>query len=565
MTKSQMFGIEVNFLVGRYVATFHNDRQQSEWPPHPARLFSALVAVWADADHPDPSERQALEWLEAQGHPSISASIAIPRTVVSHFVPVNDTAILGRAWQNHKADEVESLAKQYRQELATSGGEPTKKVTRIRAKISKERDVDAQVTQVRNTPPDSAKQMLPEYRSKQERFFPSVTPEETRVTYAWPSLPPDGIGDALDHLLSRLTRLGHSSSLVSCRALTSSIIPTYVPDGSGLESLRSIRRGQLAALEHQFAVHRESRPRSLPYTDVRYQAAPKISRDQKPGKSQAADHWLIFEIDHGARVLPATRTVQLAKTMRSAILHYAKDPVPEGISGHDPAGGSTANPHVALLSLPYVGFEHADGRLLGMAVSIPGALPEDSYRALLRAIGTWESKSHARTLRLTFGSQGVVQLFRQQGPAALVSLRPSVWQKPSLRWVSATPIALPRHPGRLRGGTASARAKAWSLAEAAVVAACRHVGLPQPSDVQVSLTPFITGGRDAGDFPPFLQNGQNGKPIRRQLVHASLTFETAISGPMLLGTGRFLGLGLMRPVSAPTAAQSNSYEDDTDE
>ena len=85
MSTTEKFGIEVNFLTGRYVATFHNDRRQPEWPPHPARLFSALVATWADADEPDRSEREALEWLEAQGHPAIAASCAVPRKVVSHF------------------------------------------------------------------------------------------------------------------------------------------------------------------------------------------------------------------------------------------------------------------------------------------------------------------------------------------------------------------------------------------------------------------------------------------------------------------------------------------------
>ena len=94
MSTVERFGIEVNFLTGRYVATCHNERQRCEWPPHPARLFSALVATWAE-DEQDPAEREALEWLESQGPPAISASGATPRTVVSHFVPVNDTSVVG--------------------------------------------------------------------------------------------------------------------------------------------------------------------------------------------------------------------------------------------------------------------------------------------------------------------------------------------------------------------------------------------------------------------------------------------------------------------------------------
>ena len=40
-----MFAIRVECLTGRYVATAYDDRSRAEWPPHPARLFSALVAT----------------------------------------------------------------------------------------------------------------------------------------------------------------------------------------------------------------------------------------------------------------------------------------------------------------------------------------------------------------------------------------------------------------------------------------------------------------------------------------------------------------------------------------
>ena len=40
-----MLTLEVEFLLGRYAAADFRDREQPEWPPHPARLFSALVAA----------------------------------------------------------------------------------------------------------------------------------------------------------------------------------------------------------------------------------------------------------------------------------------------------------------------------------------------------------------------------------------------------------------------------------------------------------------------------------------------------------------------------------------
>ena len=90
-----MLAIEVSFLTGRYVATAYNTRTEGEWPPHPARLFSALVAThFADGSSAAEStgERDALEWLEGQGAPDIAASQASRRDVATVFVPVNDVA-----------------------------------------------------------------------------------------------------------------------------------------------------------------------------------------------------------------------------------------------------------------------------------------------------------------------------------------------------------------------------------------------------------------------------------------------------------------------------------------
>lgn len=587
MSTTEKFGIEVNFLTSRYVATFHNDRRQPEWPPHPSRLFSALVAAWADADEPDRSEREALEWLEAQGHPAIAASHAVPRKVVSHFVPVNDASVVSRALQERKANKIDRLTDQLHQELIASRGEFTKKVDQLQKKRAKERDVKDQVSRAGTTNPSSAMQMLPDHRGKQERFFPSVTPDEPRVTYLWDGPSPDGVSEVLDQLLCRVTRLGHSSSLVSCRVAPESSDATLVPGGDVGESLRSVRSGQLAELERQFERHRESMPRSLPYTDARYRAVAETSHTERRQEPDTAGDWIVFELAHGSRAFPAMRAVELAKAMRSAVLHYAEDPLPEELSGHRPEGTPTAAPHVAFLPLPYTGFERADGRLLGIAVSVPKALREVARRALFRAIGTWEStvapqslkpvpgggvRPSARSwesavapqpLKLTLGSRGVIQLSRLRGPATLASLRPEAWRRRSRRWVSATPIALPRHPGRLRGGTGTARARAWALAESAVVTACMHVGLPVPSAVQVSLSPFLVGARAATRFPTFSQSGRDGKLVRRQLVHASLTFEHPVAGPLMLGTGRFLGLGLMRPMQM--AESGAPHEADTDE
>ena len=502
-----VFAIEVNFLTGRYVATTHHDRGQAEWPPHPARLFSALVATWADADSPDQVERSALEWLEGQGPPSIAAPDAEQRTVVTHFVPVNDARISSRSSHDKAVD------------IMPPGW--------LSTFVRKNKTWEAYV------------------RTGQARQYPSVTPTEPRVTYMWQSGPTADLVRAVDGLCARLTRLGHSSSLVACRVVGNGQTPNYVP-GEGGTVLRSVGPGQLDALEREYARHRGSKPRILPFTPVRYRLPAPDATEGESYRPDTAGDWLVFAFRRGSKGYPSTIAVEVASALRGAVLRYASDPIPEGLSGHRKTGHPSTDPHVAFLPLPWVENDHADGRLMGVALAMPGQLASGSRRAAFRAIGRWENDQDPLTL--TLGRRGRLQMDRVTGPSPLVTLRPSVWRRPARRWVSATAIALPTHPGRLSSGSVAARRKAWARAEDAVINSCRHVGLPEPQDVAVSLAPLIVGARPAPAFPAFRQPGPGGRLIARRLVHAAVTFEEPIIGPLVLGAGRYLGLGLMRPV-----------------
>src|SRR5262249_17668990 len=90
----------IDLLSGRYAATSYNDREQVEWPPHPARLFSALVATWAEGQPgtaDGDAELAALRWLEQQPAPVILASAAAnngKRNGGVVFVPVNDVGVI---------------------------------------------------------------------------------------------------------------------------------------------------------------------------------------------------------------------------------------------------------------------------------------------------------------------------------------------------------------------------------------------------------------------------------------------------------------------------------------
>ncbi len=545
-----MIAIEVRLLTGRYVATAHHDRHEHEWPPHPARLFSALVATWADADAPDSAERDALEWLEACTAPEIAASLpddVAVRHPVSHFVPVNDVSVVAGAQYRRRASRLGELFDKHQSELEATGGELTHQVERLRDRIDKERDVTSLVAVAGKTNPKDAVALLPDSRGKQERQFPSVTPANPCVSYVWSETPESDVGEALDGLMARVTRIGHSSSLVSCRLLETSPVPTMRP-GSGPVVLRCPQRGQLVALEEEHGRHEGIRPRALPFAGVRYTAGETDDASSRAVRADIVGDFIVLELPVDKRRFPSTRTIELTEALRGAIFHHADDPLPEGLSGHLPDGRPSRDPHVAFLALPNVGHRHADGRVMGLAVMLPQTLTDESASAAYRAVGKWEQSGPDDRCQLTLPGGTTVDLRRKQPPFELHSLRSHTWSRPSPEWVSVTPIALPKNPGQLARGSLAARSKAWAAAEEQVRQSCVHVGLPEPASVAVSLDPLTPGARRAADFPAFVQGTRRAAGVRRRLVHAAVRFDDSIGGPVVLGSGRFVGLGLMRPL-----------------
>src|SRR5258708_7913202 len=98
-----MFALGIDFITGVAVMTDAASREKAEWPPHPARVFMALVAAHYESK-PLPEdgreakaawigEREALEWLEGQGPPQMNWPEASPRDVVKVYVPVNDAGV----------------------------------------------------------------------------------------------------------------------------------------------------------------------------------------------------------------------------------------------------------------------------------------------------------------------------------------------------------------------------------------------------------------------------------------------------------------------------------------
>ena len=561
-----MLAVEVTFLTGRYVATSYNDRQRTEWPPHPARLFSALAATYFAEPEPSGDERAALEWLEGQAAPLIGASSATEREVVTVFVPVNDTTVLeprDHAGFEARFQALELAAAEVRrlQQVSDSRSPATdKKGAAALAKAQKaagrrrmewEKVVTGAVAATDSTDAGrkAAASILPEGRTRQPRTFPSVTPADARVVFVWPDAQPsEPHWRALDSLASRVVRLGHSSSLVTVRLLDEPQEANWFPDERGRERVRVVQSGQLADLERRFEQHRETLPRVMPARIQRYSAERVAAANEARG-SIFGDDWLVLQRIGGTPLTQAS-TVAFAKGLRRVLLKYAAEPIPELLSGHG-TNGKSESPHLALVPLPFVGSKHANGTLLGVALVLPGGATGEGRTAVFRALDRWEAAERLEdedppTITLRMGPAGPIQLRRVEGGRAPRTLDPATWCRAATAWVSATPVALDRNPGDLHAREPAKLAAAISEAEAIVRTACERIGLPDPGFVEVLPAAPLAGSAKTRAYPSFPP--EPGKTVR-VLTHVRLGFDSPVRGPVCIGAGRYFGLGFFRPVS----------------
>lgn len=566
-----MFALRVEYLTGRCVATSYNDRSSVEWPPHPARLFYALVSAWADAGEANDAERRGLEWLAEQPPPSLCVDMSPGgRAVVTHYVPVNDTAVLSTKFgsleekiANARADEAESaLALQHTADARHQQRAQARldKARRKVASLSEQLDARKKNDQndVGSASSDLQKRavaLLPERRGRQPRTFPSRALSQATMYAVWSGVPPADLLDALDAVARRVTHIGHSSSVVACRVAADPPEPALVPHDAGSLVLRVPAPGLLQRLVEAHARHQQIEPRVMPCAFQAY-AEPSLQRTIEVASSTFDADWTVFRQVEGPR-LSSTLAVDVAGAFRAALMSYADEPIPEVLSGHAPDGSPSVRPHAAFVPLPYVGHRHATGTVLGIALVLPRGIDDAERRAVLRAVGRWEAavrqelsdfEVDAPPLRLVLGTRGVLQMERVVwGAAPQATLRPSTWTRPSRLWLSATPVALDRNPGNLRADDPATSARAFLEAGNTIATACERIGLPRP--VRVDVLPSVTmpGVSKARAFAAFPSDRR--KP-QRVKVHALLEFETPVRGPVLLGAGRFLGLGLFRPAFA---------------
>ncbi len=286
-------------------------------------------------------------------------------------------------------------------------------------------------------------------------------------------------------------------------------------------------------LEDQFP---NGQPVSLRPAPGRWQGYHRPPKDMAPdAPSPVFDSRVIILNIKGQRVsLPAT--LKLTAALRGLLMKECPEqPPPEWFSGHRPDGTPTAEPHLALTPLPFVDAEHADGRIMGLAIVLPADLDQEVAGRCLSFLH--DSVTGLPCEHPLFDGQWfecAIELETRERPPT--NLDPGTWTRESCVWASVTPVVLNRHfDGKDK----------WERAAESVKEMCGHIGLPRPREVLLHPVSLVEGVPHSREFPQSTRKGGGG---RRSHNHAVIVFDEPVRGPMLLGAGRFRGYGLCRPL-----------------
>jgi len=386
--------------------------------------------------------------------------------------------------------------------------------------------------------------VMPALRKRQPRRFPAYRPDDPVVRLVWREAAADGgIVDALNALAADTPYVGHSSSLTRCRFHTGDApIETAQPR-------RRIYPKRLYELEAAF----KSGRRPSPGATVR----PAEPAGEEPARSVFSDRWLVLE--HVGGDMPDLRAAALvSRELRRVLMSGYKRPdgreaeIPAILSGHAPDGAPSAEPHLAIVPLAYVGSEYADGHVYGFALVPPEGsdlLSQDRFQSAVRSVSQWKNEKGWRELKLNCG--GFDLFFTPSGESARHSLDPRPYVATARTWATCTPIVLDRH---LKAkGNAEREAEMAGL----VRQACANVGLPEPARVSSGKHSALRGAPPAypsGSMPRWLRWRLPDSLASRQLTHAVIQFDEPVRGPVILGAGRFSGLGLARALDSEKPA-----------
>ena len=494
----------------------HDGRYHGEgdWPPSPARLFQALVAGAGLGGPLGDPVKEALRWLECRKPPLIAAPLARqPRRGVCFFMPNNDSDAIG--------------------------GDP-RKLAKIRTatKVFRPYFFDAAVPFVYAWSFSAAEDDGDRARticSLAERLYQFGRGID--LAWAWGEILDDR---ELDHLLARHPgRVFRPSAGRSPMTLPS-------PCRGSLESIERRHRacgGRFRYVKVGRSVRVDFRNPPRP----QFQAVPydsptslQLYELQNPDGSRAFAPWPLERASALVVRLRDGATERLGSTLPAR-----KAEIERVLVGRKPDGtndGPTEE-RVRIVPLPSIGHVHADRQIRRVLVEVPPTCPlrPDDVRWTFSGLEV-EDGERGETVAVLTPADGE-RFLRHYG------LRGGELH---LVWRTVTPAALPEEARRRRIDPACKgeqtkdgreRAREQARAAAAVLQALRHAGIRTSVEtVRVQREPFEAKGARVEAF------AEKTRFPKEQLWHVELTFGAPIPGPLVIGNGRFLGLGIMAPV-----------------
>jgi CRISPR-associated protein Csb2 len=505
----------------------HDGRYHGEgdWPPSPARLFQALVAGAGLGGPIGNAEKEALEWLEKQNAPLIAAPQASrPRRGVLFYMPNNDSDTI--AGDPVRMANIRTATKVFRPSFFDAA------IPFVYAWRLSEADEDARARAI---------------CSLAERLY--QLGRGIDMAWAWGEILDDR---ALDELFARYPgRLFRPSTGASSTTLLS-------PCPGSLESLERRHAG----FGNRFRYVKEKKAVKGVFRRPPEPRFRRVSYDSPPSRE-------LYELrDPSAEARfapwPLQRVSALVLRLRDGALERLTDALPARkaeiarvLVGRKPDGtndGPTED-RVRIIPLPSVGHVHADRAIRRVLVEVPATCPLRAADVHWAFSGLDVADVETGDIRAVLTPTDDDGFLRHYG--AHDDRRYRVWR-------TVTPAALPEDPRRRRidparkgdeakGG--SERAGEQARAAAAVCQALRHAGVRRGAEaIRVQREPFDANGARAEAF------AGGTRFAKERLWHVEVSFEEPLSGPLAVGDGRFLGLGVLAPLATTTDMHVFSIE-----
>jgi CRISPR-associated protein Csb2 len=497
--------ITVRFHDGRYHGT-------GDWPPSPARLFQALVAAIGQDGPLSDDASTPLEWLETLAPPLIAAPLMVEGRAVTNYVPNNDLDAVGG--DSHRIGSIRT-----------------------------------------------AKPWKPKLFDRQAAFL-----------YAW------CFDEAPDSLLQARRVCGYAERLYQLgRGIDQAWAVGEVTELQKLEELLLAYRGMIrrpAGGRHGTVLDRPQ-PGSLKSLKDRYEAMSRRFKAQGQGRSvnlqfaqapkprftptayDSPPRRQVFEIHSPTSqadliAWPLSRMSALVETIRDAAVQKLKaalsdqeSQIEQCVVGRRVNGGTDAPKaaRVRILPLPSIGHEHADHAIRRVLIEVPSGCLLRSDDVIwsfsgLELSGSDSANRPASVLTTT----GDDTMLRHYG----------VGDREYARWRTVTPAALPETAKRRRieptrrsaeAKPGTERAAEQQRAAGEVIQALRHAEIPANVDaIRVQREPFEANGKRVEGFAP------GTRFQKERLWHVELLLREPVTGPLIIGDGRYCGLGLMAPV-----------------